>query len=67
MTRPHLTFGVGPHFCLGHALARVELQEALSALILRAPGLRPAVALEDVPWTTEGLTHQPLRLPVELA
>lgn len=31
----HVTFGWGPHFCLGAGLARVELQEALRALVER--------------------------------
>ena len=32
---PHLAFGHGAHFCLGAALARAELQEALAALTAR--------------------------------
>jgi cytochrome P450 len=34
-----LTFGAGPHFCLGANLARAELQEALVYLAPRMPGL----------------------------
>jgi cytochrome P450 len=37
-----LTFGAGPHFCLGSNLARAELEEALTFLAPRMPGLRPA-------------------------
>ncbi|CAA9341230.1 MAG: Putative cytochrome P450 hydroxylase [uncultured Nocardioidaceae bacterium] len=37
---PHLSFGVGVHFCLGAPLARMELAESLSALFDRFPGLR---------------------------
>ena len=45
---PHLGFGHGPHHCLGAHLARVEIQEALRALITRLAGLRPAVAEEEL-------------------
>jgi cytochrome P450 len=34
-----LTFGAGPHYCLGANLARAELQEALTYLAPRLPGL----------------------------
>lgn len=34
-----LTFGAGPHFCLGANLARAELEEALSFLAPRMPDL----------------------------
>ena len=36
---PHLSFGVGVHFCLGAPLARMELAESLTALFARYPGL----------------------------
>lgn len=35
----HLTFGVGPHACVGQTLARVELQTVLSVLLERLPSL----------------------------
>ncbi|MFF9350869.1 cytochrome P450 [Streptomyces sp. NPDC014734] len=57
----HLGFGHGVHHCLGAPLARLELQEALSALITRFPGLRLA---DDVTWKTEMLVRGPRVMPI---
>ncbi len=42
----HTSFGGGPHFCLGNALARLEARIALPALIRRFPRLAP---VDDTP------------------
>jgi cytochrome P450 len=63
----HLGFGRGPHHCLGAALARVELTAALTALSRRAPGLRLAVPLAEVPWHRGEVDSGPLALPVVCA
>ena len=46
---PHLSFGGGPHYCLGANLARAEMEEALRIL----PGRLPRLHLDgDVEWRT---------------
>jgi cytochrome P450 len=58
----HMTFGSGIHRCLGAALARAELQEALALLARRLPNL----ALDgDIEWkpVTFGIWG-PARLPL---
>lgn len=57
----HLGFGHGVHHCLGAPLARLELQEALLALITRFPELRLA---GDVVWKSEMLVRGPRVMPV---
>jgi len=57
----HLGFGHGVHHCLGAALARMELQEALRALLLELPGLRLA---GDVVWKKEMLVRGLVTMPV---
>ncbi len=60
----HVGFGHGPHFCVGAALARMELQLALRALLTRFPTLQPAVPLAELEWQ-EGPTLRTLTaLPV---
>ena len=42
----HLAFGLGAHFCVGAALARLEGQIAIGTLLRRVPNLRLTVAPE---------------------
>ncbi len=58
-----MTFGSGIHFCLGAALARAELQEALPLLARRLPGL----ALQGpVEWKPANFgIWGPARLPLQ--
>jgi cytochrome P450 len=65
ITRPRgatqLTFGGGFHYCLGAALARAELEEALPILAKRLVGLVPAGPAE---WRKLATIRGPEFLPV---
>ncbi|MEP7201056.1 MAG: cytochrome P450 [Ilumatobacteraceae bacterium] len=63
--QPQLTFGSGIHYCLGAALARAELQEALPLLAQRMPKL----AIDgDITWKPEGVgIFGPARMPITFA
>ncbi|MFE0250943.1 cytochrome P450 [Streptomyces sp. NPDC059010] len=57
---PHLTFGVGPHSCLGQSLARTELQVTLDVLLRKLPTLQLAVSTHELK-RVEGLLVGGLR------
>ncbi|WP_344238201.1 cytochrome P450 [Actinocorallia libanotica] len=61
---PHIAFGHGLHRCVGAALARMELQVALSTLTTRLPGLRLTDPPDQVPWDTERFVRRAKKLLV---
>ena len=63
----HVSFGIGPHFCPGAPLARLEAQIAIPALLRRLPNLRLAedAAIAYGPNNFfRGLTALPLEFDV---
>ena len=61
--RQHVSFGAGPHHCLGASLARLEAAIALARLTTRFPGL----ALDGpVTWNGRINLRGPAHLPVSL-
>lgn len=66
----HIALALGPHFCLGAALARLEGQIAIGTMLRRLPGIRfdspfsPETRLEDFPWRNNPIFHGLESLPV---
>lgn len=73
----HLSFGLGPHYCLGAPLGRLEAELAVTRFAQRVvaprlaagpPGYRPHVVLRgpaSLPLSTEGIRDR--RMPWEAA
>jgi cytochrome P450 len=62
--RHHLAFGASIHQCIGHPLARAELQIVFDTLFTRVPTLRVAVPYEEIPYKYNGLFFGVHALPV---
>jgi len=59
----HVAFGSGPHFCLGAALARIELRAMLDALAARFATVEPAGTVErSMSLVIAGVRSAPLVL-----
>ncbi len=62
----HVTFGVGPHYCLGAPLARLELAVALTAIVRGHPGIEAVTPPARLRWcgtyVNRGLAEFPVRL-----
>jgi cytochrome P450 len=58
-----MSFGVGTHYCLGAALARMTLEEAVRSVFADGPQPTPAFDVDDVEWR-QVLGRSPVSLPV---
>ncbi|MDQ1480854.1 MAG: hypothetical protein QOI44_1715, partial [Actinomycetota bacterium] len=58
-----MTFGAGPHYCLGAAFARMVVQEAVTAVLQLPEPLQLTEPAGTLPWTTVLATY-PARLPI---
>jgi len=62
--RRHVAFGASIHQCIGHPLARAELQIVFDTLFDRVPTLKVAIADDEIPYKYESLFFGIHALPV---
>lgn len=63
---PHLSFGAGPHFCLGLTLARLEAASTLRALLAGTRAMSLAVDTDALDWRARPGMRALSRLPVQV-
>ncbi len=64
-TRGHLAFGLGPHFCLGAPLARLEATIALEVMLTRMQDFRRLS--DSIAWRKTPLVRGPATLPLSFS
>jgi cholest-4-en-3-one 26-monooxygenase len=65
---PHVSFGIGEHYCLGARLARIELECVLRELVTRIPALELAGPIERLRSTViGGVKRMPVRMVPRVA
>lgn len=62
---PHMTFGAGPHLCLGAHLARLELTVMLEVLTVAVDSV--SVDRHDITWKPRGDNRSPASVPAIVA
>jgi cytochrome P450 len=60
----HLSFGLGPHYCVGAMLARLEGQLAIQTLVKRFPAMR--LQDDELEWRPDVLLRGMKHLRVAL-
>jgi cytochrome P450 len=66
-SKKHLSFGSGPHFCLGAPLARLEVQMVLRAFLQKFSGIEPIASFDLESSLTDSATGQSLTsLPMKV-
>jgi cytochrome P450 len=66
-SKKHLSFGSGPHFCLGAPLARLEVQLVLRAFSQKFSGIEPIASFDLESNLTDSATGQSLTsLPMKV-
>jgi cytochrome P450 len=60
----HMTFGAGIHYCVGAALARMELQVATETVLRRFPDIHLAVPSDELPRGLGGFMEGFSEIPV---
>lgn len=61
---PHLSFGYGPRYCIGAALARLELNTVFASLLCRFPSMRLTADAADLRLRADALAGGLVELPV---
>jgi cholest-4-en-3-one 26-monooxygenase len=62
----HLGFGIGPHFCLGANLARLEIRIMFERLLERLPDIQLAGPVQRLRSNfINGIKHMPVRFTPE--
>jgi len=60
---PHLTFGLGIHYCIGAPLARLEMQVAFHTLLRRFPKIKVLIDQPEYSgFVLRGIKHLPVKL-----
>src|SRR5262249_32671857 len=58
----HVAFGIGPHFCLGANLARLEIQVMFEELLRRLPDIELAAPAQRLrSYFINGIKRMPIR------